>query len=75
MKTYTFTCYDSNPEGFGTQTSISFTTECDTWSGYEGPMFKFFDFLKGCGFVFDINKEIGVLDLRTGEFVSASEEN
>lgn len=69
MKTYTFSCHDTIEH---CTTEVSFTTDSDVWSGYDGPMFKFFDFLKGCGFVFDIESEIGVLDKR-GNFTQAAE--
>jgi hypothetical protein len=36
-------------------------------------MYEFFNFLKGAGFVFDINAQIGVMD-KDGDFTSAIEE-
>ena len=59
MKFYTFVCHD---EEDNTTTQVEFSTENDAWSGYNGPMWKFLDFLKGCGYVFDINTTIGVMD-------------
>lgn len=54
---YRFECY--TPEG--KKISLEFDTENPCWSGVDGPMFNFFDFLKGCGYVFDINDSIGVM--------------
>lgn len=68
VKRYTFECYDGDDQ---TTTSVSFETENDAWSGYDGPMWKFFDFLKGCGYVFDINDRLGVLD-EDDQFQSAN---
>ncbi len=70
MKRYTFTCIDTDTN---TNTEVSFDTECDLWSTYDGPMWKFFDFLKGCGFVFGTSDEIGVLT-KKGNFRAASED-
>ncbi len=69
MRHYVFSCMDSDDD---TSTVVSFKTENDCWDGYDGPMYKFFDFLKGCGFVFDINAEIGVMDTDEDEFRSAA---
>lgn len=68
MKTYKFECYDEEDK---TLTTVSYTTDCETWSGYDGPMWKFFDFLKGCGFIFNPDTEIGVQHPERG-FESAS---
>lgn len=71
-KTYRFECIDRDDDtGMCTTTSVDFETDCDMWSTYAGPMQKFFEFLKGCGFVFDINTQIGV-QRESGEFESAS---
>jgi hypothetical protein len=69
-KHYEFVAYDDEDKK---EVKISFTTESDTWTGYDGPMYEFFNFLKGAGFVFDINTQIGVMD-KDGEFTSAIEE-
>jgi hypothetical protein len=69
MKNYRFECYDGDDK---TSTIVEFDTECDAWSGFDGPMYKFFTFLKGCGFVFDMETEIGVVD-KTGDFSPAVE--
>jgi hypothetical protein len=69
-KVYSFECFDDDDQ---TKTVVQFETESDTWSGYDGPMWKFFDFLKGCGFVFDHEAQIGVVN-KEGNFVSASED-
>ena len=69
-KIYTFTCHDNEDK---VTTEVSFSTENDCWDGFDGPMFKFFDFLKGCGFCFDLNAQIGVID-EDGDFRSASQE-
>lgn len=72
MKTYRFECYDDEDRSTVT---VEFTTDNDAWSGYEGPMYNFFNFLKGCGYVFGIEDEIGVLKVRDGEahFVGAND--
>ena len=64
MKHYTFTCYDDED---GVTTTIELSTDNDCWHGFNGPMWRFFDFLKGCGFVFHHNANIGVMD-ESGEF-------
>jgi hypothetical protein len=49
--------------------------ESDAWSGHSGPMWNFFDFLKGCGFIFNPSDEIGIMRYNedgTTEFISAS---
>lgn len=66
---YTFKCEDTEEK---TITEVHFATESDVWSGYNGPMWKFFDFLKGCGYVFDIHDEIGVLKKNDG-FIPAAQ--
>jgi hypothetical protein len=72
-KTYRFECIDRDDEtGMCSTTSVDYETECDMWSTYDGPMYKFFEFLKGCGFVFDLNTRIGV-QTKDGEFESASD--
>jgi hypothetical protein len=68
MKTYRFECIDTDDQ---TRTVVEFTTESDCWSGYDGPMYKFHDFLRGCGFCFNLNDEIGIMN-DNGEFNSAN---
>ncbi len=70
-KTYTFECYDDET-GDSTNKIIHVDNENNTWSGYDGPMWQFFDFLKGCGFVFHHNAEIGVMDIDKDKFVTAA---
>lgn len=70
MKTYKFTCYDHDDD---TTTVVKFTTENDTWSGYDGPAHNFFNFLKGCGYLFSVNTHLGFLDERTGEFRNSAD--
>ncbi len=69
-KIYKFECFDDDDQ---TRTIVEFETDCDAWSSYDGPMWKFYDFLKGCGFVFHHESQIGVLN-KDGEFTSASEQ-
>lgn len=69
MKHYTFTCHDDES---GTTTTCDLSTESDLWSGFDGPMWRFFDFLRGCGFVFHHNSNIGIID-EDGDFRSAGE--
>lgn len=72
MKTYRFECYDSEESS---TTVVEFTTENDAWSGFDGPMHKFFNFLKGCGFVFNLEDDIGVVRVYgdTHTFVGATD--
>lgn len=67
-KTYTFTVtddgYDVDETTYqgSTETTVkSLTTDSDTWTGYDGPVYAFFQFLKGIGFVFDNEAKLGVL--------------
>jgi hypothetical protein len=69
-KTYKFKSYDSEDD---VTVSMEFTTENDAWSGYDGPMWQFFNFLKGNGFVFNHNSEIGVMI--DDEFRSATDDS
>lgn len=69
MKHYCFECYDEKEK---TTTRVEFETDNDAWSGFDGPMWKFFEFLKGCGYVFHHESQIGVLD-ESGEFREADE--
>ncbi len=69
--TYTFTSSELDAEtGLRKEVTHSFETDADTWSGYSGPMLNFFTFLKGCGFVFNINSAIGIMDEKD-QFTSA----
>ncbi len=70
MKTYKFESYDDEDN---TRTVVEFTTDNDAWSGYDGPMYQFFNFLKGQGFLFDVGSEIGVID-NDGDFRAAAED-
>lgn len=55
--TYRFECYTLE----GKHISMEFSTENRSWSGLNGPMSNFFDFLKGCGYIFNANDQIGVM--------------
>lgn len=68
-KHYRFESYDDEDNS---TTSVEFSTENDAWSGYDGPMWKFLDFLKGCGYVFGTNTRIGVMT-KDGEFIEAAD--
>lgn len=68
-KHYRFECIDDEDS---TSTIVEFSTENDSWHGYDGPVYKFHDFLKGCGFIFDINTEIGFMD-EDGQFENSTE--
>lgn len=68
-KTYVFECHDDDED---THTSVSFTTNNECWSGFDGPMWKFLDFLKGAGFVFSNEAKIGVMNNNFGSFESAT---
>lgn len=76
-KKYTFVVEETDEDGEVASTKIhTFTTDSDAWSGFEGPMYNFFDFLKGVGYSFFSNAEIGVkCTLPNGEeeFMSATE--
>lgn len=65
MAYYKFECDDE-----GTITTVEFDTENPCWSGYDGPVWKFFDFLKGCGFVFDKEDMMGIM-VKEGVFKGA----
>ena len=56
MAKYTFTC-----ETDGVKITHELNTESDRWGGIDGPIYNFFNFLKGAGFVFDIETELGVM--------------
>lgn len=71
MKHYTFECVDDDNE---TRTVVEFSTENPSWMGYDGPMWKFFDFLKGQGFVFDSGDQIGVDSASFGFRTAAGDE-
>jgi len=75
-KKYTFHVEEFDKNGKVVSTKMhTFTTEGDAWSGFDGPMYNFFDFLKGEGFVFHPNDEIGVMHYSKGkesEFRSAT---
>lgn len=59
--------------GAESRITYEFSPSVETWSGYDGPMHQFFNFLKGCGFLFGVNSEIGVID-KNGEFRGAVDE-
>lgn len=63
MKLYKFECVDEDQV-----VSLTFRTENETW---QEPMARFLEFLKGNGYVFRMNDEIGIMS--KGEFTSASE--
>lgn len=70
MIKYTFTCHDDFD---GEVTTKEFITESDSWSGNDGPISRFFDFLKGCGFVFAINDQLGIMK-ESGKFVPCDDD-
>lgn len=57
IKHYKFECYDEETK---TEVKVEFSTDNDAWCGHDGPMWQFFNFLKGCGYVFDMEAMIGV---------------
>lgn len=65
---YTFICeqLDENGKVVG-MTAKSITTDCETWAGFDGPMYNFQEFLRGCGFSFGVNDEIGIMSNKNGE--------
>jgi hypothetical protein len=67
-KHYSFECYDDEDK---TTTRVELDTENPCWDGYDGPMYQFFNFLKGCGFVFGTNTDIGIISGK-GNFRSAT---
>ncbi len=73
-KTYRFECIERDDETCATTTTLVEIdgTEKDAWSGFDGPMYKFFDFLRGCGFVFGTNSQIGVMTDK-GKFEPAAD--
>lgn len=65
---YTFICEHLDKDGITVGTTAkSITTNCDTWQGFDGPMCNFQDFLRGCGFSFEVNEEIGIMSTKDGE--------
>ena len=68
-KTYRFESYDEDDK---TVVKYEFDTDSPLWSGFDGPMFHFFNFLKGCGFCFGLEDQIGIAD--ENEFKSATAE-
>lgn len=61
-KKYTFGVEETDEAGKVVSTKVHcFTTDSDTWSGFEGPMYNFFQFLRGEGFGFGKDAEIGVM--------------
>ena len=68
MALYRFTCEEENRT-----VTHEFETESDMWSRYDGPLANFFTFLKGVGFVFEVNSAIGVMK-ENGQFIDAEEE-
>ena len=68
-KKYTFICEDSDNK----ETMVSFMTDNDSWIGADGPVDNFFNFLKGCGFCFSLEDEMGVMR-DSGKFVGSSYE-
>ena len=73
-KSYKFECTDIDAEtGSTTTIKMRHTTNCDTWSGYDGPMHKFFLFLQANGFVFNANDQIGIMT-EYGNFKPASDD-
>jgi hypothetical protein len=66
-KVYKFEVYDDEDD---TKVTVEFATDQDAWSGYNGPVYNFFNFLKGQGYVFGDNSMIGVMRA-DDEFVPA----
>lgn len=61
MTKYTFIC-----ESDGNTTVKTITCIDDaTWGT---PLFEFFNFLKGCGYLFKLNEELAVADNDTGDY-------
>ena len=60
-KKYKFTVWDDD---LNEHVDFAFTTEDETWGT---PVYKFHQFLRGCGFEFDLGSEIGITD-KHGEF-------
>lgn len=61
-KKYMFAVEELDEDGNVVSTKVhTFTTEHEAWSGFEGPMYNFFQFLRGEGFGFGKDAEIGVM--------------
>jgi hypothetical protein len=70
-----FEMTDVDEDGKRSSVVVEFdANEADAWSGYDGPMYRFFEFLKGSGFIFSTNTMIGVQE-EDGEFRSAVDDN
>ena len=73
-KVYRFSCVDTDDDtGLVTHTSHEFETNGHVWSGFDGPMYQFHLFLKGLGYVYGINDQIGIMG-DNGEFTGATDE-
>lgn len=72
-KKYTFGVEEFDENGKVISTKVhTFSTEQDSWMGYKGAMYNFFNFIRGEGYLFaDVNEHIGVYNTATGEFRSA----
>ena len=71
---YTFICEEIDDDTkFVKKTTKEFMTDDDTWTGDDGPMYNFFLFLKGIGFLFSPSDVIGVMKVKeNGEEVFKS---
>lgn len=67
MRQYSFSCYDQDEQK---TTTIEFSDENDAWSGSSGPLYNFFNFLKGCGYLFNVDDNIGIMR-ENGTFIDA----
>lgn len=65
-KHYSFECYDDEDKS---TVRVEFETESDAWSGYEGPAYRFKLFLQGCGFVFDKECQIAIINSNTDDIM------
>lgn len=60
-KKYTFICVDSDNQ---TETMTTLTTDESTW---QAPVDLFFNFLKGTGYLFNLEEELCVVNTQTEE--------
>ena len=62
---YKFTCTEYDEEtGSEKVVTVEINPQHDAWSGFDGPVYEFFNFLKGCGFIFENNAQLGILETK-----------
>jgi hypothetical protein len=70
---YSFTCVETDENGLENVSIKSFTTDNDSWAGFDGPVYNFHNFLKCCGFNFKEGAEMGFMTDEEGDFQGCTE--